>query len=104
ACVRLATPKAIIGKRIPTKTSSPSRISRAAAATINSPRENGPAAVAELLFVVMIYAGKFTRAGSIISNALLDSHTVCPLFLQFREQPAELAKVTQLVFWPEGVF
>src|SRR5258708_4783859 len=48
--------------------------------------------------------GKFTRAGAIISNGLLDSHTVCPLFLQFREQPGELAEVTQLGVWTEGVF
>src|ERR1700722_8632304 len=36
ACVRRATRNASIGSRIPTNTSSPSRISRAAAATINS--------------------------------------------------------------------
>src|SRR5882672_4849945 len=48
--------------------------------------------------------GKFTRAGAIISNGLLDSRTVCPLFLQFREQPGELAEVTQLGVWAEGVF
>ncbi len=39
ACVRLASANAIIGNRIPTNTSSPSRISRAAADTINSPLE-----------------------------------------------------------------
>src|SRR5215475_8429663 len=36
ACVFLATTKAISGSRRPTKTISPSRISRAAAATISS--------------------------------------------------------------------
>src|SRR4029077_19691150 len=36
ACVRRATRNASIGSRIPTNTNSPSRISRAAAATINS--------------------------------------------------------------------
>src|SRR2546428_5861094 len=40
ACVRLATTNAISGRRIPTKTTSPSRISRAACATISSPRES----------------------------------------------------------------
>ena len=47
ACVRLASANAIMGKRMPTKTSSPSRISRAAAATINSPREKERKAILE---------------------------------------------------------
>src|ERR1700756_903004 len=45
ACVRRATRNASIGSRIPTKTSSPSRISRAAAATINSPKVKPRAAL-----------------------------------------------------------
>src|SRR5258708_19506229 len=57
-----------------------------------------------MIFCCHAYGGKFTRAGTIISNGLLDNHTVCPLFLQFREQPGELAKVTQLSVWPEGIF
>src|SRR6267154_4204664 len=57
-----------------------------------------------MIFCCHAYGGKFTRAGTIISNGLLDSHTVCPLFLQFREQPGELAEVTQLGVWAEGVF
>src|SRR5438270_6692470 len=40
ACVRFATTKAISGSRMPTKTTSWSRISRAAAATMSSPRVN----------------------------------------------------------------
>src|SRR5579862_2709874 len=45
ACVRRATRNASIGSRIPTNTSSPSRISRAAAATINSLKANPRAAL-----------------------------------------------------------
>src|SRR3954471_22730299 len=40
ACVRLATTNAMSGSRMPTKTTSWSRISRAAAATMSSPRVN----------------------------------------------------------------
>jgi hypothetical protein len=47
-----------------------------------------------MIFCCHAYEGKFTRAGAIISNGLLDSHTICPLFLQFREQPGELAEIT----------
>src|SRR5882672_2736481 len=39
ACVRFATTNAMSGRRMPTKTRSPSRISRAACATMSSPGE-----------------------------------------------------------------
>ncbi len=48
ACVRFATANASIGKRMPTKTSSSSRISRAAATTIISPLVTSRAFVAVL--------------------------------------------------------
>jgi hypothetical protein len=48
-----------MGKRIPTKTSSPSWISRAAAATINSPREKDSNAILEDFSPDMEWSGHF---------------------------------------------